>query len=82
MDNTKAVIKGIVEEQMNTKVNRIRAVGKGASGCVYSVEIYCEPYIIAVKMSGFYDAMHREKEMLDFLSARVSYKVPKTYFVG
>lgn len=81
MDNAKDVIKSIVEEQMHTKVSRICAVGKGASGSVYSVEIECEPYIIAVKMSDYYDAMCREKEMLDFLSARVSYKVPKTYFV-
>jgi len=59
MDNTKYVIKSVVEEQMHTKAGRICALGKGASGCVYSVEIACEPYIIAVKMSDYYDAMCR-----------------------
>ncbi|MBE6799572.1 MAG: hypothetical protein E7529_00035 [Ruminococcaceae bacterium] len=75
------LIKSIVEKQMNTKVKQIRAVGKGASGSVYLVKITTEPYQIAVKTSKFYDAICKEREMLDFLSARVSYRVPKTYFL-
>ena len=75
------LIKSIVEKQMNTKVKKIRAVGKGASGSVYLVKITTEPYQIAVKTSKFYDAICKEREMLDFLSARVSYRVPKTYFL-
>ena len=75
------LIKSVVENQMNTTVSKIRAVGKGASGSVYLVKITTEPYEIAVKTSKFYDAIRKEKDMLDFLSPKVSYKVPKTYFL-
>ena len=77
----KSVIKSVVEKQMNTTVKQIRAVGKGASGSVYLVKITTEPYQIAVKTSKFYDAICKERAMLDFLSPRVSYRVPKTYFL-
>ena len=77
----KILIKSVVEKQMNTTVSKIRAVGKGASGSVYLVKISTAPYKIAVKMSKYYDAICKEKDMLDFLSPKVSYKVPKTYFI-
>ena len=77
----KSVIKSVVEKRMNTTVKQIRAVGKGASGSVYLVKITTEPYQIAVKTSKFYEAICKEREMLDFLSPRVSYRVPKTYFL-
>ena len=63
------LIKSVVEKQMNTTVSKIRAVGKGASGSVYLVKITTEPYEIAVKKSKFYDAICKEKDMLDFLSS-------------
>lgn len=75
------LIKSVVEKQMNTEVKQIFAVGKGASGSVYLVKITTEPYEIAVKTSKFYDAISKEKKMLDFLSPKVSYKVPKTFFL-
>ena len=75
------LIKSVVEKQMNTEVKQIFAVGKGASGSVYLIKITTEPYEIAVKMSKYYDAISKEKDMLDFLSPKVSYKVPKTYFL-
>ncbi len=75
------LIKSVVEKQMHTTVSKIRAVGNGASGSVYLVKITTEPYEIAVKTSKFYDAIRKEKDMLDFLSPKVSYKVPKTYFL-
>ena len=75
------LIRSIVEKQMNTKVKQIRIVGKGASGSVFLVKITSEPFQIAVKTSKFYDAICKEKAMLDFLSPRVSYKVPETYFL-
>ena len=75
------LIKSVVENKMNTTASKIRAVGKGASGSVYLVKITTEPYEIAVKTSKFYDAICKEKDMLDFLSPKVSYKVPKTYFI-
>ncbi len=75
------IIKSVVEKQMNTKVKCIRAVGKGASGSVYLVKITTEPHKIAVKTSKYYDAVCKERDMLDFLSSKVSYKVPKTYFL-
>ena len=75
------LIKSVVEKQMHTTVSKIRAVGKGASGSVYLVKITTKPYEIAVKTSKFYDAIRKEKDMLDFLSSKVSYKVLKTYFI-
>lgn len=78
---TESKIKNVVEHNMETTVERIYPIGNGASGCVYCVEIQSHPYKIAVKMSEHYDAIVREKEMLDYLSSRVSFKVPKTYFV-
>ena len=75
------LIKSVVEKQMHTTVSKIHAVGKGASGSVCLVKIATEPFEIAVKMSKFYDAIRKEKDMLDFLSPKVSYKVPKTYFL-
>lgn len=77
----KFTVKSIIEKQMNTKVKRIYPVGKGASGLVFCAEIDCEPYKIAVKSSKHYDAVYREKAMLDFLCDKVTYKVPKTYFI-
>lgn len=74
-------IRTIIEKQMHTHVKKIRAVGKGASGSVYLVKITTEPYKIAVKTSQYSDALLKEKDMLDFLSPKVSYKVPKTCFL-
>lgn len=81
MNNTELTIKCISEKQLKTTVSKIYPIGKGASGSVYCAEIVTAPYKIAVKMSGHFDAMVREKQMLDFLSQKVSYKVPETYFV-
>lgn len=77
----KNTIKSIVEKQLNTKVKSVRECGKGVSGSVYRVRISTEPYLLAVKHSKFYDNMAKEKDMLNFLSQRVSYKVPETYFL-
>ena len=66
---------------MNTKVKSVRECGKGASGSVYLVKITTEPFGIAVKTSKYYDAICKEKDMLDFLSPKVSYKVSKTYLL-
>ncbi len=74
-------IKSVVEKQMNTKVRKIRSVGKGASGSVYFVKITGEPYELAVKTSKLYDTVLKEKKMLDFLASKVTYRVPHTYFL-
>ena len=71
------LIKSVVEKQMNTKVSKIRAVGKGASGSVYLVKITTEPYEIAVKTSKFYNAICKEKDMLDFFLPRFHIRFPK-----
>ena len=66
---------------MNTKVKSVCECGNGASGSVYRLKITSHPYQIAVKSSEFYDNLSKERKMIDFLSERVSYKVPKTYFL-
>lgn len=77
----KNTIKSIVEKQLKVKVKSVRECGKGASGSVYKVRITSEPFLLAVKSSQFYDNLIKEKNMLDYLSERVAYKVPKTYFL-
>lgn len=77
----KQKIKSIVETQLNTSVKKVYSVGKGASGSVFCAKIRTEPYLIAVKTSEYYEAVCRENQMLAFLSDKVSFKVPKTYFV-
>lgn len=76
----KNAIRSIVEKQLNTKVKSVSECGKGASGSVYKVKITSDPFVLAVKSSKFSENLIKEKNMLDYLSARVSYKVPKTYF--
>ena len=77
----KFMVKAVVEKQLSTKVKKVYKVGKGASGAVFCAEINDIPYKIAVKTSEHNDAVSKEKSMLEFLSDKVSFKVPKTYFV-
>ena len=77
----KNTIKSIVEKQLNTKVKSVRECGKGASGSVYKVKITNAPFVLAIKSSKFHENLIKEKNMLDYLSSRVSYRVPKTYFL-
>ena len=77
----KNTIKSIVEKQLNTKVKSVRECGKGASGSVFKVKITKAPFVLAIKSSKLHENLIKEKNMLDYLSSRVSYRVPKTYFL-
>ncbi len=77
MDN----IKSVVENQLHTKVIAVSPIGKGASGSVYCVTTKNEPYKLAVKVGNDFDMLLEEKEMLDFLSEKVDFKVPKPFFL-
>lgn len=70
----------IVEREMNTTVKSVTEIGSGATASAYSVEISTEPYKMVVKAGKFTKLLCKEKEMLDFLASKVSYKVPNTYF--
>lgn len=73
-------IQAIVTKQLQTSVISVREIGKGATATAYCVETKTAPYKLVVKTGKFPALLCREKEMLDFLSAKVHYKVPKTYF--
>ncbi len=74
-------IKSISENQMNQKVISVNSAGKGASGSVYCVETEEEPYKLAVKVGDNYELLKEEQKMLEFLKDKVSFKVPKPYFI-
>ncbi len=74
-------IKRVIEMHYTAKVLSVTPAGKGASGAVYCAEIDRQPYKIAVKVGSDFSMLESEKNMLDFLSARVSFKVPETYFI-
>ncbi len=73
-------IQQIVENKLNTTVKSVAEIGSGATASAYSVEISTEPYKIIVKAGKYTDLLCKEKEMLDFLASKVSYKIPDTYF--
>ncbi len=75
------IIFQIIEKNMNVKVLSVSSVGKGASGAVFCAETENEPCKIAVKVGNDFQMLYDEKNMLEFLSERVSFKVPKPYFV-
>ncbi len=75
------IIFQIIEKNMNAKVLSVLPVGKGASGAVFCAETKNEPYKIAVKVGDDYAMLYDEMKMLEFLGERVSFKVPKPYFV-
>lgn len=74
-------IRQIVENELNTTVQSITLIGSGATATAYSVELSTEPYKIVVKTGKYTELLYKEKEMLDFLASKVSYKVPDTYFI-
>lgn len=73
-------IKHIVENQLNTTVNAVTRLGNGATATAYSVDISDEPYKIVVKTGAYTELLFEEKKMLDFLSSKVNFKIPYTFF--
>lgn len=73
-------IKHIVESQLNTNVKAVTRLGNGATATAYSVDISDEPYKIVVKTGTYTELLFQEKKMLDFLSSKVNFKIPCTYF--
>lgn len=77
----KITVKAVVEKQMSTQVKKVYLVGKGASGSVFCAEISCAPYKIAVKTSEHNATVCEERAMLNFLSDKVNFRVPETFFI-
>lgn len=73
------IIQKIVEREINSTVKSVTEIGNGATACAYLVEIDDKPYKIVVKAGKYTDLLCEEKKMLDFLNAKVSYKIPDTY---
>ena len=66
---------------MNCKVIKFKNIGKGASGCVYKVEITVEPYNLAVKINNVPQLIVDEYNNISFIAGKVECKLPKLYFV-
>lgn len=60
----------------------ISTVGKGASACVYKVNIEQEPYSLAVKYSSNAELLKQEYEQIKFINDRVDCKLPRLYHFG
>ena len=74
-------IKAIVEEQLNTTVTNVSAVGNGGTASCYCVEITSSPFRLVVKTSKYFELMCEEMKMNEFLRNNVSFKIPETYFI-
>lgn len=70
----------IAEQEMNTTVKSVTEIGSGATASAYLIEINDNPYKLVVKAGKYTDLLCEEKEMLDFLASKVSFKIPDTYF--
>lgn len=75
-------IKAIVEERLNTTVSSVKPIGNGNTASCYITEISDSPFKIIIKTSKHYELTYEEKKMNDFLSKKVHFKIPKTYFLA
>lgn len=60
-----------IEEELNCKVINYTHLANGSNGCVYKVQINCEPYHLAVKINKFPNLLIDEYKNIDFISSRV-----------
>ncbi len=72
-------IKQIIEQQLNTNVLSVSPLGSGDTATAYIVDT--KDHRLVVKTGNHKQLLTEEKEMLDFLRERVSFKIPKTYFL-
>lgn len=79
METTDRILQ-IVEKEMNTTVKSVTEIGSGATASAYLIEINDNPYKLVVKTGKYTDLLCEEKKMLDFLSSKISFKIPDTYF--
>lgn len=70
----------VIEKKLNCTVANYKIIGKGASGCVYKVNINIEPYALAVKINDVPKLIIDEYNSINFISSKVECKLPKLYF--
>ncbi len=73
------IIKKIVEQQLNTSVISVLPLGSGDTATAYIVETSKKRLV--VKTGNHKQLLIEERKMLDFLQEKVSFKIPKTYFL-
>lgn len=71
----------VIEQRLNCTVTNYKRIGKGASGCIYKVNINIEPYALAVKINEVPKLIIDEYNSINFISSKVDCKLPKLYFV-
>lgn len=71
-----------IEQNTGLKPINISVAGKGASACVYKVELEKEPYAVAVKCSYNSDLLKQEYEQIKFINDAVDCKMPRLYHFG
>lgn len=60
----------------------ISLIGKGASACVYKVDIEESPHSIAVKCSDNAELLRQEYQQIKFINDRVDCKLPRLHHFG
>lgn len=80
MDTT-AIMTYIAQNTM-FKPTDISLSGKGASACVYKVDVEEIPYSIAVKCSNNAELLKQEYQQIKFINDRVDCKLPRLYHFG
>lgn len=80
MDTT-AIMTYIAQNTM-FKPTDISLSGKGASACVYKVDVEEIPYGIAVKCSDNAELLKQEYQQIKFINDRVDCKLPRLYHFG
>ena len=71
-----------ISENTDFKPLNISTIGKGASACVYKVNIEQDPYSLAVKYSSNAELLKQEYEQIKFINDRVDCKMPRLYHFG
>ncbi|MDE6469639.1 MAG: hypothetical protein K2L19_01270 [Eubacterium sp.] len=71
------IILNYISENTAFKPIDISILGKGASACVYKVNIEQKPYSLAVKYSSNAELLKQEYEQIKFINDRVDCKLPR-----
>lgn len=76
------IILNYISENTAFKPIELSILGKGASACVYKVNIEQKPYSLAVKYSSNAELLKQEYEQIKFINDRVDCKMPRLYHFG
>lgn len=76
------IILDYISKNTEFKPLSVSVAGKGASACVYKINIEQKPYLLAVKYSNNAALLKQEYEQIKFINDRVECKMPRLYHFG